>query len=168
MENWQTGLVLSLVFCLTACSEKPAEKPRVTSPVPQASAAAGGAEVPAPASQPPAPASQPAAPVSPPATTVAAGPAATEKHLLVLHDFAKTPVIVTLNGEWVGQWDAPAEVPLSGVQRGKNDLLIEVAGEAKGQITLYVQAIRDNQRVNLLTLNFEGKPGKHAVSFGAK
>ncbi len=100
--------------------------------------------------------------------TVAAGPAATEKHFLVLHDFAKTPVVVTLNGEWVGQWDAPAEVPLSGVQRGKNDLLIEVAGEAKGQITLYVQAVRDNQRVSLLTLNFEGKPGKHAVSFGAK
>lgn len=162
MKNWQAASavpVLVLILGATACSEKPAEK---AAEKPRAAAPA------APAPQAAAPATQPATPSAQPATATPAGNPAAEKHLLHLQNYANTPIIVTLNGEWVGQWDAHNEVPLGSVQKGKNDLLVEVAGEAKGQITLYVQALRDNQRVNLLTLNFEGKPGKHAISFAAK
>jgi hypothetical protein len=153
MQIWQARwpvAALIVLLATTACSEKkPADKPATPSVAQKAAP---------PGAQPPAP-QAPAQPTAAPAT---------EKHVLSLTNYAQSPVTVTINGEWVGQWDQNVQAPLSTVQKGKNDLIVEVGGEAKGQITLAVYAVRDNQNVSLMTLNFDGKPGKHSFSFGAK
>lgn len=170
MKIWQARwpvAVFILILGTVACSEKPADKP-VAPPVAQKAAPPAAQPAP-PVTQPAAPAAQsPTVPASQLPAGAAPGSLATEKHFLELTNHAKSPVTVTINGEWVGQWDQNARAPLSAVHKGKNDLVVEVGGEAKGQITLAVYAVRDNQNVNLTTLNFEGKPGKHSFNFGAK
>ena len=98
-----------------------------------------------------------------------AGPLATEKHTLSLTDFAQAAVTATLNGTWVGQWDNSVGVPLDTVLQGKNELKIDLAQTPNAQVTVEVYANRDGQNVNLLRLNFQGKPaGSYTYYFGAR
>jgi hypothetical protein len=98
------------------------------------------------------------------------GAPATEKHTLVVTDYAGTPVTVSVNGTWVGQWDAnTGEVPLDSVVQGKNELTLELQGEPKNQITLDVWAKRPAGDVSLLRMNFQGKAkGTYKYSFVAR
>ncbi len=83
-------------------------------------------------------------------------------------NYSKTAITVSLNGDWVGQWDANNDVPLESVVQGKNQLTVELPGEPKGQLTLTVYTNRGGQNVNLLNLNFEGKTGTQTYTFFAK
>ena len=95
--------------------------------------------------------------------------AATEKHWILVTNYANTPVTVSLNGQWVGQWDVSSGwIPLESVVKGKNDLTVEVEGEPKNTVTVEVGADRGGTTVNLIKLNYKDKPGKHTASFVAK
>jgi hypothetical protein len=98
------------------------------------------------------------------------GAPATEKHTLSLTNFAGTPVTVSVNGTWVGQWDAnTGAIPLDSVVQGKNELTLELQGAPQGQVSLEVWAKRSEGDVNLLRLNFQGKPaGKYTYTFVAR
>ena len=126
---------------------------------------------PAPAAQPAQPAPAPSQPQTAPNVSAAkpAGPLATEKHTLSLTDFAQAAVKATLNGTWVGQWDNSVGVPLDTVLPGRNELKIDLAQTPSGQVTVEVYANRDGQNVNLLRLNFQGKPaGSYTYYFAAR
>jgi hypothetical protein len=97
------------------------------------------------------------------------GAPATEKHTLNVTNYSGTPVTVSLNGNWVGQWDANNSAPLDSVVQEKNELTLELQGEPKGTVTLEVWAKRPEGDVNLLRMNFQGKPaGKYTYTFVAK
>jgi hypothetical protein len=98
------------------------------------------------------------------------GAPAPEKHTLSVTNFAGTPLTVSLNGKWVGQWDTHSGgIPLDSVVQGKNELTLELQGEPKGQITLEVSAKRSEGDVNLLRMNFQGKTaGKYTYTFVAR
>jgi len=97
------------------------------------------------------------------------GPAATEKHWLKLANYAGTAVTVSINGVWVGQWDAHSgDIPLESVIQGKNDLTVELQGQPQSTVTLEVFAQRAGGAVNLLRLNFQGKTGTQNYSFVAR
>ena len=100
---------------------------------------------------------------------VPGGPAA-EKHTLNVTDYAGTAVIISLNGAWVGQWDAnTGDIPLDSVVHGKNELTVELQGQPQNQVTVELWARRTEGNVNLLRLNFRGKSsGKYTYSFFAK
>jgi hypothetical protein len=97
-------------------------------------------------------------------------PLATEKHALSLTNFAGTAVTISLNGAWVGQWDTHSgEIPLPSVVQGKNELTVEVQGQPQNQVMMEVNARRPEGSVNLLRLNFQGKPaGTYTYYFVAK
>jgi hypothetical protein len=86
-----------------------------------------------------------------------------------LANFAGTPVTVSINGVWVGQWDTHSgDIPLESVVQGKNDVTIELQGQAQNTVTLEVFAQRSGGAVNLLRLNFQGKTGTQNYSFVAR
>ncbi len=118
------------------------------------------------------PAQQAAQPAPSPDTAQqasASGKPATEKHTLSLANYSKVAVTVTINGQWVGQWDANTSVPLDSVVQGKNDLAVELADVPKAEVRLEIYADRNGQSVNLLRLNFQDKPkGTYNYSFAAK
>src|SRR5258708_18024220 len=91
------------------------------------------------------------------------GAPATEKHTLIINNYAGTPLIVSLSGKWVGQWDAnTGYIPLDSVVQGKNELTLDLQGDPKGGVTLEVWAQRPAGDVNLLRRNFQGKtPGTY-------
>ena len=97
------------------------------------------------------------------------GAPATEKHTLGITDYG-TPLIVSVNGTWVGQWDSSiGNIPLDSVVQGKNEVTLELQGEPKNQITLEVWAKRPEGDVNLLRMNFQGKAaGKYTYTFVAR
>jgi len=98
------------------------------------------------------------------------GAPATEKHTLRVGNYAGTPLIVSVNGKWVGQWDAnTGDIPLDSVVQGKNELTIDLQGDPKGGVTLEVWAKRPEGDVNLLRMNFQGKTaGKYTYTFVAR
>jgi len=159
-------LLLSLVMlgCSGAASKKQEGQPN-SSAQPQQTGSqtqAGPAPSPSTPAQPPADAQASAGPVA-----GKGGPAATEKHRMRMTNYAQVPVTITVNGEWLGQWDQTVDVPLQAVQ-GKNQLTVELAGEAKGIVTVLIVANRGGQDVNLMTLNFQGQTGTHTYTFVAK
>lgn len=165
------GIFLLAIFPgLTACSKE--------TPQPKTEQAASTSQAPAPPNQPAQTASAPvpaqpepaAAETATPAGGKPAGPLATEKHSLSLTDYAGRAVTVSLNGAWVGQWDSNVSVPLDSVVQGKNQVTVELQGEAKNaEVTLYVQAQRAGQTVNLLQVHFQDKPaGTYTNSFVAR
>ena len=91
------------------------------------------------------------------------GGPAVEKHSLNLTDYAGTVVTISVNSVWVGQWDANSgTIPLESVVHGKNELMVELQGQPKNQVTVELWAKRGR-------LNFQGKAaGKYAYSFFAK
>ena len=154
---------------LISCSNEPAQK----QPQQQTTGAAPAAAQPAvPASQPAQPAPAPAATqpsAAPISTGKPAGPLATEKHSLSITNYAGAAVTATLNGVWVGQWDSHAGVPLDSVVQGKNELRIDLAQQANNEVTVEVNVARGGQSVNLLRLNFKGKPpGSYTYYFVAR
>jgi hypothetical protein len=98
------------------------------------------------------------------------GPLATEKHTLNLTNHAGTPLTVSINGMWVGQWDTHSgTIPLESVVLGKNELTIELQGLPQNQVTIEVFAQRPAGGVNLLRLNFQGKAaGTYTYFFVAR
>ncbi len=160
-------LILVCVISLASCSKVPA--PQQDQKAPPSSETQRPSTAPPPQSQAPqqAPASQPQqAPAATPA--VPPGALATEKYRLNVVDYAKTPVTVSVNGQWVGQWDSHTDVPLESVVSGKNQLTVELQGTPDNQLTVTVYTNRAGQNVNLLSLNFQGKTGTQNFTFVAK
>ncbi len=174
-----TGILfLAFVVGLAACSKEtpqpktqqaaPAQQP-AQQPTPQPSAQSQPAQTTtsaAPSAPAPAPATaQPAAT----ATGKPTGPLATEKHSLAITNHSGTAVTVSMNGQWLGQWDSHANAPLDSVVQGKNELIVELQAEPKNTVQLYVNVSRAGQTVNLLRLNFQGKPaGTYNYTFVAR
>jgi len=115
MRPWITVLSLILIVsvaALTACSKhEKASSGQQQNPPASSQPAQGGQS----ASTATANASAP-----PNAGQEPNGPRALEKYVLDLTDYAKVPVTVKVNGQWVGQWDNHANVPLDMVVKGEN------------------------------------------------
>ncbi len=120
---------------------------------------------------------QPPAPSQPPATGAEGAPAgahpdspsATEQHRLRVHNRSRVPVTVSLNGEWVGQWEEEyVTVPLDSVVQGRNELVVEVAGEPTKDLNVSVEAHRSGDWTPLIQANFKHKPGTHTRQFVAR
>jgi len=169
MAGFRLGVVVTWV-CLAgmnACSRE------VPAPAARADADSGGPTATPPTAAPGDRAStDPAAPPPVAAETTTAGPSAgplaTEKHRLRITNYAQTPISLSLNGEWVGQWDDHITVPTEQVLRGKNTLTIELTGEPANDLKVELQAERGGDWVSLLALNFKGKTGSQTTTFVAK
>ena len=96
------------------------------------------------------------------------GPRATEKYVLDLTDYANVPVTVKINGQWVGQWDNHANIPLDMVVKGENRLTVDLASEAKNTVTVNINTVRDGKGVSIVSLNFQGQSGSHTSTFVAR
>jgi|SRR5579862_4952780 len=96
------------------------------------------------------------------------GPRATEKYVLDLTDYANVPVTVKVNGQWVGQWDNHANIPLDMVVKGENQLTVDLASEAKNTVTVNINTVRDGKGVSIVSLNFQGQSGSHTSTFVAR
>lgn len=163
-------LVLMSAALFVSCSNQPTQQQRQQEP---ASAAAPAAQPTAPASQPaqPAPGSAATQPTAAPNVSAGkpSGPLAREKHTLLVNNYAQAAVTATLNGAWVGQWDTNTNVPLDSVVQGKNELKIDLGQQPNNQVSVEVYAERGGQNVNLLRLNFQGKPaGSYTYYFAAR
>src|SRR5690348_12835858 len=89
------------------------------------------------------------------------GPRASDKYVLDLTNYAKVPVTVKVNGQWVGQWDNHANVPLDMVVKGENQLTVDLASQPQNTVTVNINTTRDGQGVTILSLNFQGQSGTH-------
>jgi len=150
MRPWITVLSLILIACLvtlTACSK-------------QEKASSGQQQNP--------PASSPAQGGQSASTAEPNGPRASDKYVLDLTNYAKVPVTVKVNGQWVGQWDNHANVPLDMVVKGENQLTVELAGQPQNTVTVNINTTRDGQGVSILSLNFQGQSGRHTATFVAR
>lgn len=159
-------LIAILMFVSTAlfvsCSKQPAQQQAASSAPPAAPASRPAQPAPAP------PATQPTAAPNI-STGKPAGPLATEKHTLTIINYAQAAVTATVNGVWVGQWDAHTSVPLDSVVQGRNELKIDLAQQPNTEVRVEVDAERGGQKVNLLRLNFQGKPaGSYTYYFAAR
>jgi hypothetical protein len=96
------------------------------------------------------------------------GPRASDKYVLDLTNYAKVPVTVKVNGQWVGQWDNHANVPLDMVVKGENQLTVELAGVPTNTVTVNINTTRDGQGVSILSLNYQGQSGTHTATFVAR
>ncbi len=165
-------LLAAFITGLAACSKEAPKTQQATpttqqpaqQPAPQPAQPTTGA-----APSVPAPAAPAAAQPSPAASAKPTGPLATEKHSLAISNYSGTALIVSLNGGWVGQWDAHATAPLDSVVLGRNELTVELQGQPNNTVTLEVNTQRGGQTVNLLRLNFQGKPaGTYNYTFVAR
>ena len=165
-------VVCVVVFITLACS-KPS--PQSSAPAPSQSSAATSSQ-PAAQSQASQPAvsdaqkdaAQPAATDSSRSPSNAGGVPAKEKYRLGFTNYASVPITISINGEWLGQWDNNPDVPLQPVVQGKNQLTVEIPSEPKGAVTITIYTDRDGQRVNILSLNFQGKSGTQSFFFVGK
>lgn len=166
--TWLLGVsVLVSTVLLASCSKETQTQQAATQ---TQSSAPPAAQVPQATQPAPAPAASPP-PAASPSDSVekASGNKATEKHKLSLANNSRVAVTVTVNGVWVGQWDADASAPLDAVVQGKNELVVDLQDEPKSWVTLEVNAERGGQNVNLLRLNFQGKKaGKYTYNFVAR
>src|SRR5690242_2178614 len=96
------------------------------------------------------------------------GPRASDKYVLDLTNYAKVPVTVKVNGQWVGQWDNHANVPLDMVVKGENQLTVDLASQPQNTVTVNINTTRDGQGVTILSLNFQGQSGTHTSTFVAR
>jgi hypothetical protein len=78
-------------------------------------------------------------------------------------------VTLTVNGNWIGQWDAHTHwLPLDAVKPGRNEVVVELQSPPDTQVTLEIEAERGGEWVNLLRLNFAGKSGANTYNFVAR
>lgn len=169
LPAWARVVPLAICFAaLVACSKEPStqQSPPPAQPAQPAPPAQTAPQSAQPSAQP---AAAPApAPSAAPAGTPS-GPQATEKHYLKLANYSGTAVTISLNGNWIGQWDSHAEAPLDSVVQGKDNLTVELADQPNNTVTVEVFAQREGQYVNLLRLNFAGKAkGTYNYSFVAR
>ncbi len=144
-------LILVAFICFVSCSRETTQQPaEEAGPLSQTSA------------QPSAAPSQPA-----PSPEAAAVPLK-EKYRLYITNRGNTPVTVSLNGEWVGHWDANVDAPLESVVLGKNELTVELPDAPQKELRVNVYTRKGGESVNLLSLNFEGKSGVHTHVFVVK
>ena len=162
--------VASLVLLASCSSEKPQQTTQQTTAPAQQQA-----QQPTPSTQPAATQTQPQTATTQPAAAPAAAPSGkvtgaptTEKYRLYISNNAKLPVTVSVNGEWVGQWDGNTDVPLESVVQGKNQLTVELQGEPKTELKVNIYTSRGGQSVYLLSLDFNGKTGTNNFTFVAK
>jgi len=101
-------------------------------------------------------------------STAPAGAPATEKYRLYISNYTGTPVTVSLNGNWVGQWDSGQNVPLDGAIRGKNTVTLETPKAPDGDLTVSISTQRAGESVNLLSANLRGKTGTQTYAFVGK
>lgn len=174
MNQVRSSIALLVLFgCtvwLASCSKEPAQQPAQQAAAPTQQSQQPQAQAPAATpetTQPPAAAEVSAPTAAAPGTTTA-GTATTEKYRLYITNYAKTPLTVSLNGEWVGQWDTHADVPLETAVRGKNDVTVELQGEPNNELKVSVYTKRGGQDVYLVSLNFQGKTGTHKFAFVGK
>lgn len=148
-----TVFVLALVVALTACSkhEKASSSQQQNPPATSSQPGQGG---------------QSAATAAQPANTN--GPRATDKYVLDLTNYAKVPVTIKVNGQWVGQWDNHANIPLDMVVKGENQLTVDLASQPQNTVTVNINTTRDGQGVSILSLNFQGQSGTHTATFVAR
>ena len=161
----------SSAWLLAPADKRSAEKPSASQP--SAAASQPAATPPQTAASQPAATPQPTEVQQPKSAAAApeasgqkpSGPPATDKYQFGLTNYAKVPVTVSLNGEWLGQWDSSNSVPIQPVQ-GKNQLTVEVAGQPTGQLTVEVHANRDGQDVRIFSEN--APAGSHTYTFIAR
>lgn len=91
-----------------------------------------------------------------------------EKYVLDLTNYAKVPVTIKVNGQWVGQWDNHANVPLDMVVKGENQLTVDLASQPQNTLTVNINTTRDGQGVTILSLNYQGQSGTHTSTFVAR
>jgi VCBS repeat-containing protein len=96
------------------------------------------------------------------------GPHAADKYVLDLTNYAKVPVTIKVNGQWVGQWDNHANVPLDMVVKGENQLTVDLASQPQNTVTVNINTTRDGQGVSILSLNYQGQSGTHTATFVAR
>jgi hypothetical protein len=163
MHPWRIVLLtffVASIIALTACSK-------------QDKASSGQPQNPPAASQPAqggqsASTAMPNASASPNATQALNGPRAADKYVLDLTNYAKVPVTIKVNGQWVGQWDNHANVPLDMVVKGENQLTVDLASEPQNTVTVNINTTRGGQGVSILSLNFQGQSGTHTATFVAR
>jgi VCBS repeat-containing protein len=156
-------VLATFIVAITACSkQEKSSSGQQQSPSAAPSSQTAPATPPSHGSATPA---QPAASGTSNAEGKPTGPAATEKYVLNLTNYSKVPVTIKVNGQWVGQWDDSANVPLDMVVKGNNELTVEVASEPKNTVTVDVNTTRDGRGVTIMSLNFQGQTGTHTSTF---
>ena len=157
--------LLIYVFVLAACSKQSPDRPNAN-PSGDKHAASSSASQPGAAAEQQGSATQPSA--TPAAVAGNKGAPATEKHRLNLTNYSGVPITISLNGEWLGQWDNSVDYPQLPALQGKNQLTVEIPSEPKGTVTVNVYASRNGQEISILSLNFQGKSGTQTFTFVAK
>ena len=153
MKAWTALAILAL---LVGCNS---QKPQASAASPQATLAApSSASV---TSGTPQPAQQTS-------TNNTAGEKLAEKYRLAISNGTHVPITVTLNGDWVGQWDNGQDVPFDTAKRGQNELIVDVQGNPDSGLNVTVYTEREGHNVNLTSFDFKGKPGKHSMIFVAR
>ena len=156
------SVFVAMVLAFTACSKQEKASSGEQPSQPTASQPAQGGQSAATASQPTQTSPSPNAGQEP------NGPRASDKYVLDLTNYAKVPVTVKVNGQWVGQWDNHANVPLDMVVKGENQLTVELAGVPTNTVTVNINTTRDGQGVSILSLDYQGQSGTHTSTFVAR
>jgi hypothetical protein len=161
------ALMLVSLALFISCSNPSAQQSRPLPPASPASAQRAASNT-APAQPAPSPNAAPTVTSNTPAGTPGGHPA-TEKCTLYVTNYSKVPATVTLNGTWIGEWDASTSVPLDTALQGKNELKVELSQQPKGTLNMEVDARRGEQNVNLLHMTFDSKPpGTYTYYFAAR
>jgi hypothetical protein len=125
-------------------------------------------EPPQPAQQAAPPSEEPARRAAPEESTESPAVPLKDRYKLEVTNRAGTPLTVSLNGEWLGQWDTNTDVPLENVVLGKNELTVELPETPEREIRVGVYTRRQGEIVYLLSLNLQGKSGTHSHTFVVK
>jgi sRNA-binding protein len=165
------GVCALVLVLLTSCSSETSQQEQQEAKKQTQEKAQEQAQPAEPSQAPPAssPSPQPAAT----AESASSGahpdsPSATEQHRLRITNYSAVAVTVSLNGEWVGQWESHMKVPLDSVVQGRNELVVEVAGEPTKDVKVWVEASRSNSWTPLIQADFKDKPGTHTRQFVAR
>lgn len=155
-----SALLITAAVLLSSCnrpqSSEPAKSPAATTSQPRPANSANTAPA------------QTSSSTTANSSTAPAGPPATEKYRLNISNYTGTPVTVSFNGNWVGQWDSGQNVPLDGAIQGKNTLTLETPKAPDGDLTVSVSTQRGNEGVTLLSANLRGKTGTQTYAFVGK
>jgi VCBS repeat-containing protein len=155
-------LLVASMTALTACSKQEKAPSTQQQNPPAASQPSQGGQSATTATQPT------NSSASPNAGQAQNGPRAADKYVLDLTNYAKVPVTIKVNGQWVGQWDNHANVPLDMVVKGENQLTVDLASQPQNTVTVNINTTRDGQGVSILSLNFQGQSGTHTATFVAR
>lgn len=111
---------------------------------------------------------------APPTAQAPAGAVKEERMPYVdIANYTGSVVRLHLNGRLVGAWSKSERVDLPKAKRGRNELEVEVAEPAEGDLRVYVKyTVRKDDHSTttqeLLKLALGDKPGKHSAVFNWK